>query len=506
VKKPTPLPRASHVNAGTSVPREELAWPATSGPVLRLRRVRLEQDLRPDVTALGGLVLPLAVLRRLRAAELLDESVRVLKMHMPYLESDHIIAQALMLYGGGTCIEDMAMLQQDSALQRMLGAVRTPDPTTAGDFLRRFVPNGKLEALTSALDELQERAWKGPRWRRHKAPMKKKPLAVVYLDGHTKELYGAKKAGADFSYQGAWSYSILVATLDDGEWLDSQVRPGNCRSSHDAAEMVQRLLPRLERHYQSIMVVADSDFDRADLRHACEARGAYFAFVARESVDRPAVAAACRNWTPFRTRASRRKRELRRSVNFTPRRKRLERRRRCARARGYDDIQLVRQEVDEAEGHDGTRLVIRRQLLDVESGKPGQREIWHRYRYRYVITNLPSSWSIEEVIDATYKRCDQENVISELGAGIAAWRMPVGDLRGNAAWLEIARLAWNLRVWTCRLALPDEVGRWEWRRFRRAFVNIAVQVLTTARQLRVRILGTHQHAKLLLIAHARLQV
>jgi len=28
------------------------------------------------------------------------------------------------------------------------------------------------------------------------------------------------------------------------------------------------------------------------------------------------------------------------------------------------------------------------------------------YRYRYVVTNLPPAWSAEEVIDATYERCD----------------------------------------------------------------------------------------------------
>ena len=53
------------------------------------------------------------------------------------------------------------------------------------------------------------------------------------------------------------------------------------------------------------------------------------------------------------------------------------------------------------------------------------------YRYQYVVTDLPGS--AEDVLDETYLRCDQENVIEQLGTGIAGWRMPVAEFVGNAA-------------------------------------------------------------------------
>ena len=206
MKKPTPLPRASHVNSGTSIDRRELRWPDQNGTVLRHRKLHLEHDKRPDVTPLGGLVLPLALLRRFKVAQHLDARVDVLKLHLPFHESDHILAQALMLYAGGSCLEDLALLQQDPALLKMLGAVRTPDPTTAGDFLRRFVPAKKLEALRSAIDEIQDRVWANPkRWRLSRRRKTKRPLAVLYLDGHLKQLSGVTREGANFSYKGKWS-------------------------------------------------------------------------------------------------------------------------------------------------------------------------------------------------------------------------------------------------------------------------------------------------------------
>jgi len=493
----TRLPRASHVNDGTSVPPDELPWPQHEGPVLKARRMHVEHDARPDVTALGGLALPLALLKRLRAADEIDDRVHVFKRHFPYHESDHVIAQALMLYAGGSCLEDMAMLQGDDAARKMLGAVRTPDPTTSGDFLRRFEDADALAGLRAANDEVQNRAW-----RMRSGKKKKRTLGVLHLDGHTKELYGLSKEGADFDYKSRWSYSVLLASLDDGECVAARLRPGNVRSSDGAAELLMTVLARLLAHFENVLVLADSDYDRKDIRDVCHAHGVWYAFVGRETSNRPEIAMSCENWRPFRTRAHR-QRDARGEIK--KRRGKRDRRRKRARARGYKDLDLERQHVSETAGPDGTRLIVRRQRLAVSTGKAGQRELWEEIRYRYVVTNLPPTWTVEDVIDETYRRCDQENVIEQLGSGIAMWRMPVAELAGNAAWLEIARLAWNLGRWVAMLALPAECARWEWKRLRRAFVDIAVQVVHQARQLRIRILGAYRFAAAFMRAHELLQ-
>ena len=84
--------------------------------------------------------------------------------------------------------------------------------------------------------------------------------------------------------------------------------------------------------------------------------------------------------------------------------------------------------------------------------------------------------------------------------------MPVAQERGNAAWLEIARLVWNLAKWIAHLAMRNEVSCWEWKRFRRAFVDFAVQVVRIARQTRVRVLGSHRFATELTRALRVLQI
>ena len=77
---------------------------------------------------------------------------------------------------------------------------------------------------------------------------------------------------------------------------------------------------------------------------------------------------------------------------------------------------------------------------------------------------------------------------------------------GNAAWLEIARLAWNLAKWIARLTLPEEVVRWEWKRFRQAFVYVAARVIRTGRRIILRFLGSHRFVGALVAAHQQLQV
>jgi hypothetical protein len=177
------------------------------------------------------------------------------------------------------------------------------------------------------------------------------------------------------------------------------------------------------------------------------------------------------------------------------------------RARNFHEKQLVKQWITEVEQTDATgkpyRLVIRRQLIE---HRKGQRFLFDEYRYCYIVTSLPSSVSTQEVVDLTYERCDQENVIEQLGSGLVAWRIPVAEFDGNSAWLEIPRLAWNLAKWIAQLALPAEVVRWEWTRFRQAFVYVAAQAIRRSRQIVLRFSAAHRWLKLLVAAHQQLQV
>ena len=496
--------RASHVNSGTSVDPAELPWPETEGRVMRHPRLHLESDPRGEITHYGGLVLAQQFIRRFRVAQRLDGALRLFKRHAPYHESDHVLALAYTLYADGTCLEDQAVLQGSEAVRRLVGACRIPDPTTAGDFLRRFKSTQDVEQLSGVIDELEEAVWSklAGKLRRHR---KKREFALVDLDGHVKPLYGVQKEGADFSYDGRWSYQPLVVSLaGSGECLKVVNQPGSARPSDAAAKAVREVLPRVRRHFRNAVVRGDTDFDRSDIFKAVMEEKAYFAIAARLYAKRAALveAIAEENWKPFVPRAEREERSGSsrhgRTANY---------RRQKAAERGFRTLRTIAQWLSEIDYQPhgleaACRMIVRRVLIEETDG---QGALFKHFRYRLVLTNLPRSYTPRQVIDLTYQRCDQENVIEQFGQGIAGWRMPVGEFMGNSAWLEIARLAWNLGKWIAQIALPSEVVRWEWKRFRRHFVYIAAKVLKLGRSWVVRLARSHRFLPDIVTAHARLQ-
>ena len=496
--------RASHVNSGTSVDPAELAWPETQGRVMRHPLLHLESDPRGEITHYGGLVLAQQFVRRFGVAKRLDNGLRLFKRHAPYHESDHVLALAYTLYTDGTCLEDQAALQGSEAVRRLVGACRIPDPTTAGDFLRRFRVAQDVEQLSAVSDEVQEAVW-SELARKVRRQRKKHEYALVDLDGHIKPLYGEQKEGAAFSHDGRWSYQPLVVSLGgSGECLKVVNQPGSARSSDAAAQALKEVLPMVRRHFRNAIVRGDTDFDRSDVLNAAIEAGAYFAIGGRLHPNRAALAQAiaAARWKPFVPRADRQKpsgpSRHGRTANW---------RQQKAAARGYRTLRTVKQWVSEIDyqpaGLDSPcRMIVRRVLIEENDG---QGVLFEYYRYRLVLTNLPRSYTAGQVVDISYQRCDQENVIEQFGHGIAGWRMPVAEFLGNSAWLQIARLAWNLGKWIAQLALPSEVVRWEWKRFRRHFVYIAAKVLKMGRSMVVRLAGSHRYLPDILTAHARLQ-
>ena len=466
--------------------------------------LHLESDPRGEITHYGGLVLAQQFVRRFGVAKRLDEALALFKRHAPYHESDHVLALAYTLYADGTCLEDQAALQGSEAVRRLVGACRIPDPTTAGDFLRRFRVAQDVERLAGVTDEVQEAVWsKLPRHVRRRR--KKQELALVDLDGHIKPLYGVQKEGADFSYDGRWSYQPLVVSLGgSGECLRVVNQPGSARSSDAAAKALEEVLPLVRRHFRNALVRGDTDFDRSDVFKAVLAAKAYFAIGGRLYPNRAALvqAIAERRWEPFVARAEREQPSGPSREGRTPnyrRQKAVERR--------FRMLRTVKQWVTEiayqpAGLGSACRMIVRRILIEENDG---QGALFKHFRYRLVLTNLPRSYSPRQIIDLTYQRCDQENVIEQFGDGIAGWRMPVAEFMGNSAWLQITRLAWNLGKWIAQIALPREVVRWQWKRFRRHFVYIAAKVLKTGRRLVVRLAGSHRFLPDILTAHARLQ-
>lgn len=99
--------------------------------------VRLEVTREP-LTTYTGLSLFYATAELLWIPWISDEFVHVRQRERGYPESEHILALSANAFMGGDYLEDLEALREDIAIGGAIGRIKIPDPTTAGDFCRRF--------------------------------------------------------------------------------------------------------------------------------------------------------------------------------------------------------------------------------------------------------------------------------------------------------------------------------------------------------------------------------
>lgn len=89
--------------------------------------------------------------RKVGLIKAIDERLHLLKVHAPYQESDHVMANVIKMLCGGTQLEHLELLRNDETLLNAVGADSFPDLTTAGDFCRRFTEES-LDSWSAAID------------------------------------------------------------------------------------------------------------------------------------------------------------------------------------------------------------------------------------------------------------------------------------------------------------------------------------------------------------------
>ncbi len=136
------------------------AWTEQAEPMLAAGNIQYEMGARDRALAAGGIGALHLVAQRSGLVELIDRHVHVLKRHLPYHESDHVLNIAYNLLCGGTRLEHIEHRRNDEVFLDALGAQRIPDPTTAGDFCRRFEEPWQVELLMETINEARLNVWR----------------------------------------------------------------------------------------------------------------------------------------------------------------------------------------------------------------------------------------------------------------------------------------------------------------------------------------------------------
>lgn len=485
----------------------------------RLNKTKLSKNDRPQFAAhnihyefaercrgfgYGGLGAIQQMVRHLGLAEAINARVVLLKIHLPYHESDHVLNIAYNALCGGVCLQDLELLRNDEVFLDAIDAGRSPDPTTAGDFCRRFTCPEQIRNLLDAINDARVKVWR-------QQPDDFFDQAIIDADGSLVETSGQCKEGMDIAYDGTWGYHPLIVSLaNTAEVLSLVNRSGN-RPSHEgaAAEFDYAAELCLRAGFRRLLFRGDTDFSQTqhlDRWHDSGRIHFLFGYDAMPNMVEIADNLPADAWKKL-------DRPARYQVHTEPRRRPANIKDKKVREHEFKTLRLQAEDVAEfnyrptACRHTYRIIVVRKDILTTRGEQVLFEEL--RYRYFFYITN-DTTTPAQQLVFSANDRCNQENLLAQLQGGVRALHAPVNALLSNWAYMVMTALAWNLKAWFA-LLLPETAGahkekhkkekRWvlgmEFRTFLNVFMKLPCQIVRGGRRLVFRLLSWNPYQPIL---------
>ena len=469
----------------------ERHWTDQAKPMFSARNIHYELADRTRGLASGGIGAMHLLAQKTGLIEAIDRRLHLLKVHLPYHESDHVLNIAYNIMSGGRCLEDIELRRNDEVYLNALGAQRIPDPTTAGDFCRRF-DEDDVNVLMNTINDVRVKMWQ-------QQPESFFEEAIIDGDGTMAPTTGQCKQGMDINYKGQWGYHPLIISLaNTGEPLYLVNRRGSRPSHEGAAVRFDQSIALCKRAgFKKVLLRGDTDFTQTKELDRWDEEGVRFVFGIDAMANLVGIAESLDNkaW-------NRLKRPAKYEVKTVPRPRPTNVKERIVRHREFKNIRLKSEDVAEFSYRPTAcaksyRVVVIRKNLSVEKG---EQVLFDDIRYFFYITNDRQT-PADEVVFLANDRCNQENLIEQLKNGVRAMQMPVDNLISNWAYMVMASLAWTLKAWFA-LLLP-QAGRWasrrktekqnvlkmEFRKFLNAFMRVPCQVVRSGGRIVYRLLA-----------------
>ena len=477
----------------------------SEGPELS-GKPRLEWSGRTRAMPYGGIGTLLELARDVGLTSKLDDELGVLKRPHPYTDADHVLNIAFNILCGGRVLDDIEVRRNDLVFLDALGARSIPDPTTAGDYCRRFGAEDVLQ-LMLILNDIRVEMW------RRQGPEFLAETARIDADGSLVPSSGECKQGMDVTYKGQWGYHpLLVSLANTQEPLFILNRSGNRPSYEHAAHLLDQSIALARRAgFEDILLRGDTDFSQTEYLDGWDDDGVRFVFGydAMKGLVNRADALDDAEYRRLERAADR--------VIEGKRARQPRVREQIVRERGFKNLVLSHEDVAEfdyqpTKAAKSYRIIALRKTIDEERG---QLCLDTHIRYFFYITN-DREMSAEQVVREANGRCNQERLIEQLKSGVRALHAPLNTLNANWAYMVIASVAWTLKAWFAlrlpisprwrdrHLAQRDRILRMEFRSFLQTLMWVPVQIVHTGRRLIHRVLAWRPQLPILFRLHAAL--
>jgi hypothetical protein len=483
-------------------------------PMMTASNIHYEQADRVRGLSAGGIGAIFLLAQKIELDKQIDRALHLLKRHQPYHESDHVFNIAFNILAGGKRIEHLELRRNDEVYLEALGARRIPDPTTAGDFCRRFTSEAEVLDLMNAINESRLRVWA-------QQPDEFFDEAILDADGTIVPTDAECKAGVDVGHDGRWGYHPALTSLaNTAEPLFLLNRSGNRPSQERAGEYLNKAVALCIRAgFRKILLRGDTriaeneDLDRWDDRILPRDGTTIAETQDLDCWDDAGTIRFIFGYAAYDVLKGRAdelpedayaflERPPRYAIKTAPRERPERVKPEIVRQRGFKTIHLLEEMVAEFDYRPvackkSYRMIVLRKRLGIDEG---QQRLFEEYRYFFYITN-DRDMSAEEVVFSANDRCDQENLIAQLKSGVHALTTPVDNLVSNWAYMVMASLAWSLKAWSALLvpvsarhetkhkAEKRTLLRMEFATYCAAFIQLPCQIVRGGRRLIYRLLS-----------------
>ncbi|MFD1068293.1 IS1380 family transposase [Oceanobacillus locisalsi] len=360
--------------------------------------------------------------------------------------NEDLLRQKIYQLIAGYAEDDAAdALIHDPVFTQMMGKDSLASQPSLSRFLERF-DSHSITALLQANQVLLD-----------KVHTHRKSDAIIFdLDSTHADTYGEQEQTKYNAHYGTVGYHPMVA-FDGvtGDFLQSQLRPGNVYTSNGVVDFVRPMIEHYNEKFPWTMpfLRADSGFAVPELYDLCEKESVFYVIRLKSNSKLQRLA-----------------------DELHP----------ASSARDMSQSECYFEESEyQAQSWKKARKII------IKSVRPAGEMF---FTHSFFVTNLGDTFAPQVIVQSYQRRGTMENYIKEAKNGFGLDRMSSHDFQANEARMIMSLLAYNLTNWLRTLCFPEGQQQMQIQTIRTRVIKVASKLVTSGRSFYFKLASSFVYA------------